>query len=63
MPSGLLAHAVGDTEDGFCVTEWWNSQGDWDAFISSQLQPAFGKVGGIPQHDVTRFTVHKSFPV
>jgi hypothetical protein len=62
-PPGLLAHAVGKTDDGFCVIEWWTSEGDWDTFFSSALQPAFGKVGGIPQPDVPRFTVHKSFPV
>jgi hypothetical protein len=63
MPSGLLAHAVGKTDDGFCVIVWRNSEGDWDAFFAAQLQPAFGKVGGIPQPEVTRFTLHKSFPV
>ncbi|HEY6624030.1 MAG TPA: hypothetical protein VIX85_09380 [Acidimicrobiales bacterium] len=62
-PPGLLAHAVGETDDGFCVIEWWDSEDDWDTFFSSALQPAFGKIGGIPQPDVTRFTVHKSFPV
>jgi hypothetical protein len=63
MPAGLLAHAVGETDEGFCVIEWWDSEGAWDTFFSSALQPAFGKVGGIPQPEVTRFTVHKSFPV
>ncbi len=63
MPTGLLAHAVGSAGDGFCVIEWWDSEDAWDTFFSSALQPAFGKVGGIPQPEVTRFTVHKSFPV
>ena len=62
-PSGLLAHAAGATDDGFCVIEWWDSDNSWDTFFSSRLQPAFGKVGDIPQPDVTRFTVHSSFPV
>ncbi len=62
-PSGLLAHAVGKTDEGFCVIEWWDSEGDWDTFFSSRLQPAFGKVGDMPQPEVTRFTVHRSFPV
>jgi hypothetical protein len=60
MPPGLLAHAVGKTDDGFCVIEWWDSEDDWN---SSALQPAFGKIGGIPQPDVTRLAVHKNFPV
>ncbi len=63
MPPGLLAHAAGTTDDGFCVIEWWDSEESWNTFFSSALQPAFEKVGGIPQPDVTRFTVHQSFPV
>jgi hypothetical protein len=62
MPSGLLAHAVGGTDEGFCVIEWWDSEDSWNSFFSSALQPAFGKVGDIPQPEVTRFEVHTSFP-
>ena len=28
-PEGLLAHAAGSTDGGFCVIEWWNAEGDW----------------------------------
>jgi hypothetical protein len=62
-PEGLLAHAAGQIDNGFCVIEWWNSETDWDSFFSSRLQPAFEKVGGIPQPEVTRFPVHNSYPV
>ena len=60
-PQGILAHAAGSTDDGFCVIEWWNSQGDWDRFFAERLRPAFEKVGDIPQPQVTRFDVHSSF--
>ena len=60
-PEGLLAHSAGATESGFCVIEWWNSEGDWDAFFSARLMPAFDKVGDIPQPQVTRFDVHFSY--
>jgi hypothetical protein len=60
-PEGLLGHAAGATDDGFCVIEWWNSQGDWDTFFTSRLQPAFEKVGDIPQPQVTSFAVHASY--
>jgi hypothetical protein len=63
MPSGLRAHAVGATDEGICVVEWWASEGDWETFFSTKLQPAFGKIGGMPQPEVTRFTVHRSFPI
>ena len=60
-PDGLIAHSAGSTDDGFCVIEWWQSEGDWDTFFSQRLMPAFQKVGDIPQPDVTRFEVHASY--
>jgi hypothetical protein len=60
-PQGILAHAAGSTENGFCVIEWWNSEGDWDRFFSERLRPAFEKVGDIPPPQVTRFEVHGSY--
>ena len=60
-PEGLLAHAAGSTDGGFCVIEWWNAEGDWDAFFGARLMPAFEKVGDIPQPQVTRFDVHSSY--
>jgi len=60
-PAGLIAHAVGATDDGFCVIEWWNSTSDWDTFFSQRLVAAFEKVGDIPPPAVTQFEVHGSF--
>ena len=60
-PQGILAHASGSTDDGFCVVEWWNSQSDWDTFFTARLQPTFEKVGDIPQPSVTNFDVHASY--
>ena len=61
VPEGLLAHAAGATENGFCVVEWWKDKSDWDKFFSERLMPAFEKVGGIPQPEVTSFDVHWSY--
>lgn len=60
-PEGLLAHAAGTTEQGFCVVEWWKAESDWERFFSERLGPAFEKVGGIPAPQVTRFDVHSSY--
>jgi hypothetical protein len=60
-PEGLLAHAAGSTDAGFCVIEWWESEHDWDTFFRTRLVPAFQKVGDIPQPEVTRFDVHASY--
>ena len=32
-PEGLLAHAAGATENGFCVVEWWKAESDWDRIL------------------------------
>ena len=61
-PDGLLGHAAGATDDGFCVVEWWNSAGEWDKFFADRLKPAFEKVGDIPQPEVSTFEVHASYP-
>src|SRR5579862_2390761 len=61
VPEGLLAHAAGATESGFCVVEWWKAESDWDKFFSERLMPAFKKVGDIPQPQVTRFDVHDAY--
>ena len=61
-PEGLLAHAAGATENGFCVVEWWKAESDWDKFFSERLMPAFEKVGDIPQPQVTRSTCTRRTP-
>jgi len=60
-PEGLLSHAAGGAEDGFCVVEWRKAESDWDKFFSERLMPAFEKVGDIPQPDLTRFEVHSTY--
>ena len=60
-PEGLLAHAAGSTDGGFCVIEWWQSEAAWDKFFAERLRPAFEIVGDIPQPQVTRFEVHSSY--
>jgi hypothetical protein len=61
-PKGLLAHAVGATDDGFIVIEWWDSKNDWDRFFSERLQPAFEKVGDVPVPQMRTFDVHRAYP-
>ena len=60
-PDGILAHAAGSTDAGFCVIEWWQSEAHWDKFFADRLRPAFEAVGEIPQPQVTRFEVHSSY--
>jgi heme-degrading monooxygenase HmoA len=59
-PAGVLTHAAGATADGFVVIETWESEDAWNDFFASRLRPAFEKVGGVPQPDITRFDVQAS---
>jgi heme-degrading monooxygenase HmoA len=59
-PAGVLTHSAGPGADGFVVIETWESEAAWNEFFTSRLQPAFEKVGGIPQPKVTRFEVEAS---
>lgn len=39
-PAGMLYHAAGPSEDGFCVIEVWESQEAADRFFDEQLSAA-----------------------
>ena len=50
-PPGLLYHAAGPTENGWCVVEVWESQEALGAFFQQKLQQALQKagIGGQPR--------------
>jgi len=43
MPTGLLLHAAGPTDEGFRVIDVWESQADWEHFRDRQ---PLGTIGG-----------------
>jgi hypothetical protein len=47
-PAGIVSHAGGPTDNGWVVTEIWNSKADQEAFMASRLGAALGSVG-LPQ--------------
>jgi hypothetical protein len=58
MPAGMLFHAAGPTENGWCVVEIWESQELVQRFFDTTLQPALQKAG-IPNDPPTvAFQVH-----
>ena len=60
-PEGIVSHAAGSTPDGvWTVVDVWDSQKDFDRFLATRLQPAFDRVGGMPQPEVTPFQVHNT---
>ena len=44
-PPGLLYHAAGPTEDGFCVIEAWESQEALQRFFDQHLRQALQDAG------------------
>src|SRR5579862_9918815 len=47
-PAGLQSHAAGTSNEGFIVTEVWESKEAQAAFMESRLGPAF-QAAGLPQ--------------
>jgi len=45
MPPGLVYHAAGPTETGFCVIEVWESQEAAQQFFEQKLGQALQKAG------------------
>ncbi len=61
-PEGIISHAAGSTPDGgWTVVDVWESQEAFNQFLASRLGPAFEKVGGMPQPEVTPFQVHNTY--
>ncbi len=59
-PKGVITHVAGKTPQGMCVVDFWESEADWQNFLTSRLTPAIEKVGDIPRPQITEFTVHNS---
>jgi hypothetical protein len=62
-PKGIWSHVAGSTSEGLCVVDVWESQQDFDAFMSSRLKPAFDAVGGLPAPRVTSFQVYNNYGI
>ena len=61
-PDGILSPAAGSMPDGtWIVVDVWESQEAFDQFLASRLGPAFEKVGGMPQPEMTPFAVHNTY--
>jgi hypothetical protein len=53
-PAGLQSHSAGASDDGWVVTEVWDSKEAQAAFMESQLGPA---LSALPQPTVVWFDV------
>lgn len=61
-PEGVISHVAGTVPNGFLVVDVWESEAAFGRFNETKLQPAFQKVGGMPQPKVTTFQVVNKFP-
>lgn len=52
LAPGLIAHAAGPTEDGFCVTEIWESQEALQRVVEDRLGQALQQANIIVQPKV-----------
>jgi len=63
-PKGLIFHAAGPMEDGWGVTDFWESREAFDRFVAERLQPAVQEIAGQAQPgppgppEITEFSVH-----
>jgi hypothetical protein len=60
-PDGLIVHAAGPVDGGWGVIDYWESRGQFDAFVQERLMPGLQGVGdeGFPSPpDVKEFPVH-----
>lgn len=60
-PDGILGHTAGKTANGWCVVDIWESEAAFAKFRQARLEPAFAKVGGIPEPRVTTFQVYARY--
>lgn len=60
-PDGLIFHAAGPIEEGWGVIDFWESRGQFDAFLAGRLGQAIQELGdqGMPgPPDIKEFPVH-----
>jgi hypothetical protein len=61
MPEGGLFHWVTPTDDGFRVTDVWESREQFDHFAETQIGPYTQEVGITAPPEMTFHEVHNHF--
>jgi hypothetical protein len=60
-PDGLISHLAGNTPEGWCVIDVWESQAHFDRFFAERLKAAFDKVGGLSKPRITAVDIHNIY--
>ena len=62
-PKGIVFHASGPIDGGWGIIDFWESRGEFDAFMGSRVQEAV-KAAGVEMQgppDVKEFPVHETW--
>ena len=60
-PDGIISHLAGNTPQGWCVIDVWESQAHFDRFFAERLNMAFDKVGGLSKPRITAVDIHNLY--
>ena len=58
VPSGLILHLAGPTDEGFRIIAVWNGEQAWQRFQTGRLQPAIAALGGPARPEPTFRDLH-----
>ncbi|MGC9541787.1 hypothetical protein [Streptomyces sp. UG1] len=60
-PPGIVLHEAWFEDDGMHVIDVWESQADWDRFLTEQIMPAVKDIGmpGEPEYHIS--PLHRRF--
>lgn len=63
LPTGLILHVAGKTEEGFRIIDFWESEQAWQKFRAQRLVPAIAALGGPSRPEPTFRDLHTAHVV
>jgi len=63
VPSGLILHVAGPTDEGFRIIDIWENEEAWQRFQAERLAPAIAAFGGPARPEPTFRDLHPAHVV
>jgi len=63
VPSGLILHVAGPTDEGFRIIDIWENEEAWQRFQAERLAPAIAALGGPARPEPTFRDLHPAHVV
>ena len=63
VPSGLMLHVAGPTDEGFRIIDIWENEEAWQRFQAERLAPAIAAFGGPARPEPTFRDLHPAHVV